>query len=681
MNDDLLTPKPHAPSTPIAGDAPPDDTEEQDTVTDRVFDFSDGDIKPVQDTDGPVTHSVNLKIAEALRNPSATLHTDTPVSPTPPITPASTSAWKPLSTQIPIPTKIPAETPQQKPIIHPKIEPGMQAPAVRVYSQVSHTSIPVPSIQSTQPTSSNLNMSPSSFTASPAAFAIPKKPAPVTPDVSLQDVLKRAYTKSQNHPALSAEVTLDKKIGTFESTPFAPATKTPTVLADTTSIEQPYTDTSSASAANSMTSSIKPIPMKIPLEQPITVAQTRTTPSNPQPKTVGTRMSDFTDASFVSRVSTTPHSLQDAISAVLPSDSKTVSSTSQTSILPTNTRATGNTGVSGPASASSFLKPIRTYEGDVAEVMSHRRTSTASIALAETRRSGGEERIGNQSSVQEAPKSHAFTKIAMISLSLILIGGGIFGGYYFYMKSPLAPTAQQPVPPSQPTGLVPADSRVTIALDGLSPIATLARIRTEGAKEQKNETIREFIFTKKDTAGTLVRVNGPDMLTLLDIDMPDIIVRTLNPEWMLGVYTDQTGNSSAFAVVTTNFFQNAFAGMLQWEQVMHDDLKKFLRQSPIASYATSPLVAQNATTSTTTIAGSLSTSTQKSPVFMDQFVSVRGIFQDRIIKNKDVRSYRTENGQTLFLYSFIDNTRLIVAENESVLSEILTRLEKKSFIR
>jgi hypothetical protein len=66
---------------------------------------------------------------------------------------------------------------------------------------------------------------------------------------------------------------------------------------------------------------------------------------------------------------------------------------------------------------------------------------------------------------------------------------------------------------------------------------------------------------------------------------------------------------------------------------------------------------------------------------LKQYLTIRGKFEDRIIKNKDVRAFRTDEGTILFLYSFIDNTHLVVTDKESTLAEILTRLEKQSFIR
>ena len=137
------------------------------------------------------------------------------------------------------------------------------------------------------------------------------------------------------------------------------------------------------------------------------------------------------------------------------------------------------------------------------------------------------------------------------------------------------------------------------------------------------------------------------MLELMDIPAPNILARSLTPSWMLGIFTDNANNKNPFIVVTNNFFQNAFAGMLAWENVMPDDLKQYLYSSD--------------------------------PIF--PYLTVRGQFKDRIIMNKDVREFVTSQGKTLFLYSFIDNSRLVIAGNEATLSEIIARLEKSAFVR
>ena len=167
------------------------------------------------------------------------------------------------------------------------------------------------------------------------------------------------------------------------------------------------------------------------------------------------------------------------------------------------------------------------------------------------------------------------------------------------------------------------------------------------------------------------------MLKIMGLNPPNILSRSLSAPWMLGVYTGADGRSSTFSIATTDFFQNSFAGMLQWEPTMADDLKQLLYPAQVSGIANiptnqSPIVQASGvgTTSPTT------TAPEVKPYF-----TLRGAFRDRIIQNRDVREFVTVDGDILFLYSFVDNSHLVVAGSEAALSEIVTRLEKQTFLR
>jgi hypothetical protein len=108
--------------------------------------------------------------------------------------------------------------------------------------------------------------------------------------------------------------------------------------------------------------------------------------------------------------------------------------------------------------------------------------------------------------------------------------------------------------------------------------------------------------------------------------------------------------------------------MLQWENTMPNDLKLYLGVIAPAAISTSTTAKTGTSTETVTI----------SP---QTYTAARGQFVDRIIKNKDVREYVSSDGHVLFLYSFINNSKLLIAGNEDALIEILARLEKQAFVR
>jgi hypothetical protein len=101
------------------------------------------------------------------------------------------------------------------------------------------------------------------------------------------------------------------------------------------------------------------------------------------------------------------------------------------------------------------------------------------------------------------------------------------------------------------------------------------------------------------------------------------------------------------------------------------------------SSSVSALPSNKKTPPQTTVVLTAATSTDQvlEPSDSQAAFTLRGQFQDRIIKNKDVREFVTANGTLLFLYSFIDTTHLVVSGSESALGEIVGRLEKQAFVR
>ena len=335
-------------------------------------------------------------------------------------------------------------------------------------------------------------------------------------------------------------------------------------------------------------------------------------------------------------------------------------------------------------------KAIRTYESDVADVLAHKNISTANIAMAEQKKASGIERLGNVNDIESAEtntatNSHPIKKTIIALLSLILIGGGAGAAYYFYSMSPLAgaPAIQQTS--QKPTSLVPADSQVIIPIDNLTTLNIINLVKNEINKPQEPNTIKELIFVK-NVNSQRSRVSGPEMIKIMDINVPDIITRSLGNDWMFGVYADQTGEKRFFIVSSISYFQNTFAGMLQWESVMPDDLKLYFSNS--TSIVKAPVEAEliGTSTATSTASSSLTSiasstaSTANKYVSNDSYTTLRGSFTDRIVGNRDVREFVTANGH-LFLYSFIDDSKLVFTGSESTLSALLDRLEQKAYIR
>ncbi|HEX7724233.1 MAG TPA: hypothetical protein VF438_00660 [Candidatus Paceibacterota bacterium] len=312
------------------------------------------------------------------------------------------------------------------------------------------------------------------------------------------------------------------------------------------------------------------------------------------------------------------------------------------------------------------LKNIRTYESDVADVLASRPVTKTSMAIAESKKRGEGEVLTTGKSVvtptakamnipsrvvqqpgltvELEEKSHFGWELVVVILSVLLIGGGVFGGYYLYTQSPLAAVpATVPIVTKQTPALVPYDTQAVINIDNANNVEILDRIITETDKPLATSTIKEIVLTETKDQKTF-RASAPEAVLLAGVPVPDIISRTLAPEWMLGVYSNSSAKRTPFIVVHTNLFQNAFAGMLAWEPTMIRDLQPFLG---IPYDKPTP----------------------------------KGTFKDQIVRNKDVRVFMTEDNRTIFEYSFIDNSTLVITASNAALSAIISRLESKAFVR
>jgi hypothetical protein len=437
-----------------------------------------------------------------------------------------------------------------------------------------------------------------------------------------------------------------------------------------------------------------PAETPIPSETPVAPADTA---SSTDPENDGDKIVEITDDFNITPVLTDiPVPPAPPVMPITP-----ISPVIPTPVAPIIAAVPGKPATKAPHITPN-LKRLRTYEGDVAEVLANKKISTTSIALAENRKSTGEDRIGSVETPPDAAESTADKsgsetssgvgkKILIAIASLALIGIGIIGAYYLYSISPLVPSRATPQP-QVVQSMIPSDTQIAIPIDGMSPTAVISAVRSEVAKPQAINTIKEIVLVQTKN-GQHFRIAGPDMANIMDTGAPDIVLRALADDWMLGVYADPNGTKTVFVLATIDYFQNAFAGMLQWESVMADDLKQYLYANAPADIAAEAVLANPITATSTSNASTTRTTASTTAVsttsnllasqyaMINQPVVMRGNFIDRIVQNKDVREFVTTDGKTLFLYSFIDDTKLVITGSESALSEILKRLEQQAFVR
>jgi hypothetical protein len=297
-------------------------------------------------------------------------------------------------------------------------------------------------------------------------------------------------------------------------------------------------------------------------------------------------------------------------------------------------------------------KSIRTYEGDVAEAMAGRKTSVMSMAIAESSKKTGADTISNSDTESKGYGK----KIATFLLSILLIAAGLGGGYYLYLKSPLAqhdpPAVNNKIP-----SIVVAEKQIIVSLQGLDGNQTVRKINNSYINEDiPDQTIFELIFSQT-VGSTTVRVGTSAFLDKFNFEMPDTLRRSLKDSWMFGIHATD-GTKNPFILLKNDFFQNTYAGMLKWESSMPEELADILNYRNLAL--------QQDPMSTSSIS---------------QFFNLKGSFEDRTIMNRDVREFRNQNGDLLLLYSFIDKDTLIITTSEATLKIVIEKIEKLTYIR
>lgn len=294
-----------------------------------------------------------------------------------------------------------------------------------------------------------------------------------------------------------------------------------------------------------------------------------------------------------------------------------------------------------PEDTVPSIKSIRTYQDDIRETIESRRGSIASIALAQQKKKDLFDFSNEEArDASEAAPEHNYKKTITIILVVLMmvLGASIFGYSYFVNQKSATTKVEETVP-----SLVFAENAKKMDITGVEKEDLKKMVSMQTFKEDyKLSTITNLYFVEKgefaENRTTLQR-----FFFLIDSSMPQSLSRSLDREFMYGVHS-WNGNQ-AFIVTKTRFYENAFAGMLEWEKNMASDLLMMLGKNGLN----------------------------------EQQLNIK--FEDDIIKNRDVRVLRdTDTRQILLLYMFKDRNTIIITTNVETLDEVLSRLNNNTKI-
>jgi len=161
------------------------------------------------------------------------------------------------------------------------------------------------------------------------------------------------------------------------------------------------------------------------------------------------------------------------------------------------------------------------------------------------------------------------------------------------------------------------------------------------ASDTADGEIRHIIITKQKAEGNEnYLLPTVELLKILETKVPPNLARAFDPLFMFG-----TLGESHFLIIKLASFENAFAGMLTWENDLSQDM--------------GPLF------STAELLRSLPPETD---------------FIDITDRNKDIRAITLGN-QPILAYSFLDNNILIITDKIDTLRTLIDRITREKLSR
>lgn len=294
---------------------------------------------------------------------------------------------------------------------------------------------------------------------------------------------------------------------------------------------------------------------------------------------------------------------------------------------------------------------VRTYKSDVEEAIKMDRVSSMDIAIAEEKKRQKYQPIVPP---DDAPKSRKAI-FFIISLLFVFAGIGAFNFNYIKEKVSLAPAPKKTF---EIVALITADSNAELNLSELSKKdADDSLFELINLADIKPNSIQNIYITKsiiENGKETKKLMESKEFLPLISSKIPDILLRSLSPEYMIGNHS-WNGNQP-FIILKTDSYENAFAGMLSWEKNIAGDLSAlFPRNIP--------------------------PSTQEGTTTTEQILSYKKDFEDVLVKNKDARALRDETGNIFLIYALPDKKTVIITSNTETLAELFDRLIRARTVR
>jgi hypothetical protein len=279
-----------------------------------------------------------------------------------------------------------------------------------------------------------------------------------------------------------------------------------------------------------------------------------------------------------------------------------------------------------PLQNDPSIRPLRTFKSDAEEAVKYGNISRVDIAIAAQKKREAQKPIEYQEEKHTSPGLY----IALIAIVIIVLSGG----WYYWFNSSATPQGKIVAPKVTIIGIVGFAKASIVTLDASSDPVTLIAAKISASTPSLG-TVAAIAPISSATATTMVPVSN----VLANTHIPNRLLRSLAPEYMIGSYEYDV--QSPFIILKNTFFQNAYAGMLEWENTLGADLV------PLINISDNTVSAADAS---------------------------RGTFSDGVISNVNVRVLKDAAGKVILAYAFADKDTVVITTNQTALKYLLNQI-------
>jgi hypothetical protein len=351
-----------------------------------------------------------------------------------------------------------------------------------------------------------------------------------------------------------------------------------------------------------------------------------------------------------------------------------------------------------PSVETVKISPIHTYADDVKNIVQSDGVSMAKIMMAEVKKQEAEK----AREIEISPTSDKNKGIIAISITALVVAIVGFAGVLYFVgnkDSMSVSFTQQPRP-----SIIPYDEEFVVNLEIKERKKILENIENSKKQKFQKETSIVYVPMYYKNSTTSLMMNTEVFLSTLDVRAPSALLRAFGNGFMFGL-NNNAGQVNSFMLLYSDSFNQMYAGMLEWEPSIADDIGDLFfvkddlievslpKVSATTSTTTKISLALSTTTSTSTStstsASTYSTTTPASnhilneieyKAFKSRYIIANSLkFNDEVLNNMDLRVLRTTSGKILMYYTFINDKILLIAKDFKTLDEVVKRLATSQF--